>query len=229
MNIKKLLTKIPFLTIMVVIVILGALLYYFIFSYRQIYIESYDRQVTYDFARLRTTMTDVTIDEHFNRYDFKVLNSQKVIDDYILNSPYYQSTYNTKYDNQVYVFLYEGYPFKITYYTFTHTFILESMDILLYDDVVPYEFIVPFPELQLYITPNTEITWESITYAPYHDFQAFSTFYQSLDDSAVTIAEENKTIEIVPSIYEENVLSDEYIIVLTFSDSGIIITIEENG
>ncbi|MDA3931691.1 MAG: hypothetical protein PF513_03050 [Tenericutes bacterium] len=212
--------------ILIIVAISGVVLCYSLFSKTQVYIESYDRQITYNFAKIQTTYNKVTINEHFNRFDFSVVNSQKIIDDYILSSPYYKYTYNRGESNQVYMLVYQGYPFTITYDKSNNAFILESSVVPVNDGVTPYAFIIPFP-YPLYISENLEIPWDTLNDTPYNDFQDFSDFYNMLDQQLVTVNEDNQIIEIIPSIYEENILSDKYIIVLSFNDNGIIISIDE--
>jgi len=220
------------------IVILGVisslLLYFAIFNNKNlIFVESYNRETTFELAEVRTLSLIEYIDNYSNEVSFTVKETQQFIEDYVLIHDYYAGSYEQIYDdgnstNTFYVFIKDGFPYVLKLLP-SGIFILEPQ-YAIFDTHSEY-FFIPFPYTNILLNPDVLVNWVDNKIEGFDSYEDYKEYYSQLGNDFMIINDEEQTIQIRAIYYEGekiSLLTDGFPLKLVFNNDGFIIEYNES-
>ena len=177
------------------IIIICCMLLFFTLANRkiEIYAMSFDEQIKFSLGKYKVEAFKVS--SYNGNSITKVRNAQKILDERIVNSPYFYDSYKVYYNNYScinYIMLYEGYYF-VVWIDSTGQLVIENM--VGEFSAATTEFFFTFPKLDIAPVENegNYYTWQEIGV---NDFAELVTLYSNLKSSYCEINEETKTIKL---------------------------------
>lgn len=206
-------------------IVTGLSLYYITISKeKSIYIESFDRQNTFELIDYPVESLQINIDDNFNNVFIRVKNNEKFIQDATKHSAYVYS-FNYLHASGGYkenhLFIEDGYGY-ILYEDSTNKLILQpAAGIAVLDD---NHLLFPYHSSGYFIDGEYN-AFASLDNSVFDSFEDYKSFYQLYTSADVIIDEINQTISLIG--YDYQTLRDDIFVEIMFDIDGYSVRIKE--